>query len=183
MGKYENGAGRNLWSQRNLLVLSCILLAAALVILAVSLGIMLGQEPAPEGQTGQQIGKLTIESIEEQGDKMVVTTSYCQVKYPYAFSDLIQVEAVNDAQGARLVFFATIEGTRADLYSLCFGETDNILLGTLKVGGNTVTVSTELFQAGQGLDKDLQYVFVAAQETFNDVAASLSENGNFTPAN
>lgn len=183
MGKYEQGAGGHLRSQRNLLVLSCVLLAVALAVLGVSLGIMMGQESEPEGQEGQQIEKLVIESVEEQGDQMVVSTSYCQVKYPYAFSDLIQVEAVNHEGGARLVFFATIEGQRADLYALCFGEAGNVPMGTLKIGENTLAVSTKLFQAEQGLDKDLQYVFVAAQETFNDVAASLRENEKFTPAN
>lgn len=183
MGKYEKGAGRNLWSPRKLLVLSCVLLAVALAILAVSLGIMMGQESAPGGQAGQQIGKLVIESVEEQGDQMVVSTSYCQVKYPYAFSDLIQVEAVNEEKGAALVFFSVIEGVRTDLYTISFGGTADIQLGTLKVGADTVAVRAQICKADEKLDQELQYVFVAAQETFNDVVASLSENSSFTPVN
>lgn len=127
--------------------------------------------------------ELTVLSTEEQGDMMVVTTSFGQVKYPFAFGDLIQVKAVTDGGVAALEFSALISGEEYPAYAIRFGSGEGIVLGTLEVPGEAEVrmVSAEIYPADAALG-DKANTFYAVQESFNDVVASLSENQGFVKA-
>ena len=135
-------------------------------------------------ETQPAAAQLIVEGIEEQGEMMVVNTTFCQVKYPFAFADLIQATAVQNGDVASLEFCVLIAGQEYPIFTLHFGGSDGILLGTLAVADEAEarTVYAELFQADvTALDANAS-TFYAAQECFNDVVISLGENANFAAA-
>lgn len=147
----------------------------------------------PEAQTGQTVAvtetqsaavQLSVEAVEEQGDMVTVKTTFCQIKYPLAFADLVQVNAVDHGEMATLDFYAMIAGQEHPLFTLYFGGSEGILLGELEVSDEAEArmVYAELFQADtSALDNNVS-TFYAAQECFNDVVSSLAENPLFAAA-
>lgn len=127
---------------------------------------------------------LTVETLEEQGDMMVVTTSFGQVKYPYAFGDMLQVTAEDKGDVAELVFSALISGEEYHVFTVRFGSEEGIVLGTMAIEGEAEprTVSAEFASVDGAALGDRANAYYAVQECFNDVAASLQENAGFTPA-
>lgn len=140
-----------------------------------------GTESTPDVQTG--IGdQLEIQRIEEQGDVVVVTTNYCRVTYPYAFSDLVQVEQINSDEKVALRFYAVVSGKRMELYELVFGGEGSAPLGMLILNGKALPLTANFYKPAADISENDRIAFVAAQETFNDVALSLEDNAHFTPA-
>ena len=164
------------------------LLAVVLVLLIVLVaGLDNGKlsaetEREPGQATSEPVsGGLEVLSIQEQDAQVIVTTSYCVVKYPYAFSDLVQVETINQDEKASLRFYTVLDETKLYLYELVFDGTGSIPLGTITVGQKVMGVSAVIHQPGATLEGDVRVAFVAAQETFNDVVLSLKDNSNYVP--
>lgn len=128
--------------------------------------------------------KLAIDVIEEQGDMMVVETTYCQLKYPFAFGDLIEVECINSGDTEALVFSVKLDLSSYRMFTITFGQTEGILLGTLLTPNaeEPVPVYADLGQIDENLPENFVNTFYAAQESFNDVIGALMENENFTAA-
>ena len=142
-----------------------------------------GQTPSTQpSETGEN--HWTIYSISEQGSQVVVTTNFCQLKYPYAFSDLIKVEAITEGNTMSLQFSAIIDGESHKLYVLTLGGQGDLFVCSLTVtpGQAPIRVHGTLYQPGPELSEDGRFAFVAAQETFHDVVVSLQENMSFMPA-
>lgn len=193
MGKYDK---KKAVKQRKMLT-AAIAVASAILVLLIAVLLILGRDKAPEevvpGTTTEapvteirsNVKAMLVESIQEEGDTVIVQTTYGTVKYPYAFSDLVIVEAQTFENHAVLEFKAELDGTEYKLYTLTFaldrGE-EGIPVGELPVDGKTYVV-TALFHDVTGLDDDNMVTFYAVQETFNDVVNSLSENEGFTAAN
>lgn len=139
-------------------------------------------ESTPNNPT-ENTQQLEILRIEEQGESVVVITNLCRVKYPYAFSDLIQVEQINSDEKVALRFYAVINGKRAELYELAFGGQGNLQVGALMRPNvaEPMLVYAEIFAAPSDLKEDERIAFIAAQETFNDVVNSLQDNEMFVP--
>lgn len=187
MGKYSKK--KKATKQRKVLTIACVAASAVLVLLIVVLA-CLNQGKGPEnvgpganedtmaGATSS-VKELLVESVTEQGDAVIVVTTYGTVKYPYAFSDLISVEAETFADHAALDFLAEIEGEKHKLYTLTFHVEEGMVVGTLEIDGETYLVTAQ-FHGAAGLSDDSMVTFYAAQETFNDVVNSLSDNEGFT---
>ena len=126
---------------------------------------------------------LSLVALEEQGEDMRVSTSWCDVKYPTAFADVIRVEAVSENNVAELRFHAVIQGAEYAAFSLVFGGEGDMPVGALVLpNGETVTVGVRMHPTPEELDENNQITFFATQEMFNDVEASLRENTGYTPA-
>lgn len=191
MGKYSKKVSK----QRKVLTAVIAALSAVLVLLIIVL-MCLGRGEEPEkvepgttegtmastvAEEVSKVKELLVESVTERDDAMLVVTTYGTVKYPYAFSDLMTVEAETFEDYAVLEFGATIGGTVHKLYTLIFNGEEGIPVGTLLVDGETYVV-TALFHDVSGIGDDGMVTFYATQETFNDVVNSLSENQGFTAA-
>lgn len=192
MGKYEAKNGKNN-SQANiklLLAVCCVIILGLIIAVVCILGGQGRNEPpagetqGTQGATQSEMKKLTVHSTEEQGDTVLVDTSYGLLKYPYAFSDLIRIEAVNYQDLAALEFTADINKTAVKLFTVWFNGTEGIPVGTLKLEGEEepVSVTVVFFEMEEGLDEDGRTTFNALQEVFNDIAVSLAENEGFTEA-
>ena len=190
MGKYSK---KKAAKQRKMLT-AAIAVASAVLVLLIAVLVILGRDQAPEevvpGTTTEapvteinsNMKPLLVENVKEQGDTVTVETTYGTVKYPYAFSDLVIVEAQTFENHAVLEFKAELGGTECKLYTLTFAlarDEEGIPVGKLKVDGETYVV-TAMFHDVTGLDDDNLVTFSAVQETFNDVVNSLSDNEGFT---
>lgn len=155
-------------------VIVCVVIAAFFIIGTLKNG---GSQSAYG-----DIGKLIINSEERQDEYVAVDTSYGSFKYPYAFSDLIHIDPVNDGEYSVLEFTAEINGITAKLFSFYFNYSDiGTDVGTVKLsGGQNVNVSVEFYDPVEGLAGDDLTTFYAVKETFNDVLVSFAENDNFT---
>ena len=198
MGKYS----KKVMSQRKVLTTVSIVLSVILVLLIILL-VGLNREQTPEvsvpdtteatvetpteeatEEITQEVSKtkeLVVESVTEQEETVIVDTTYVTVKYPYAFSDLMSVEAETFEDHAALEFGAVIAETTYKAYTLYFDGEEGMPVGTLQLDGETYVVTAQ-FHEVSGVGKDDMTTFYAAQETFNDVVNSLSENEGFTAA-
>ena len=118
----------------------------------------------------------------ENGDMIELVTTYCTLRFPYAFSDLV-VQEITDQDGRIAIdFYAALGGERYPVYTVLFSGGGNIPLGTLQVDDVTFEVSANFHEDTANLQGDDMVSFCAAQETFNDIWASLEANENFTSA-
>lgn len=131
-----------------------------------------------KAQTG-----LEVLSREEQGDVVVVTTSYGTLRFPFAFADLIRIYPETEGEISSLTFVAEISGKEHSLFALFFGgEEGAIPLGTLTVDGVEKKVFAAISAPDEAALGEGMSTFLAAQESFNDVVVSLGENPNFKAA-
>lgn len=202
MGKYEKKV-ENKKKQENsplakvLLSVCVFLLVGALVVLLFFMGQRQNTDAPNTGTTEQTGGtqqttqpmktalqELIVHSVEQQNDMMIVDTSYCVLKYPFAFSDLIRIQPQMEEDRAALEFAILIDEKTYAVFTLYFGGSDGVLMGTLAVDGSDepVNVYAVIHEAEESLPEGSRSSFLAAQEVINDVAASLAENTNFSPA-
>lgn len=116
--------------------------------------------------------------VEQKEDIMVVTTGYCVVEYPFAFSEIIQVTLTATNTGAALEFTASIRGQTAPLYTLWLNTDQGIPYGTVTTNGYSSSVHVETY-APTGLTEENLVTFNAAQETINEVLQSLERRNAF----
>lgn len=190
MGRYD----KNVSAQRKVLTVACAVLGVVLTLLIMML-VRLNADKVPESQGSgttadtvpatteavYQLKELLVESVTEQEHDVLVVTTYGTVRYSYAFSDLIIVEAENFVDHVELKFGATIDDEVRNLYTLIFDGEEGIPIGTLQVDDDTYAVTAQ-FHDVSGISEDGMVTFYAVQETFNDVVNSLSENEGFTAA-
>ena len=171
MGKYSK---KNSFQLKGRLL---VWVVPAVVVVLVLCGIIIGRAAGD----GSPVRELVVESVTEQEDAMLVTTTYGTVKYPFAFSDIISVEAETFEDYAVLSFSTMIDGAEVKLYALQFNGTEGTPVGTLKVDGEKYVVTSQFYEANNISDNSMA-TFYATQETINDVLRSLSENEGFTAA-
>ena len=181
-------------NKRRLALLLALVLCAAMIFAAC--GGQTQEQPAVEQtqpveteqpvktepqQTTPRLTPLQVESITQQETMMLVKTNYCTVKYPYAFSDLIMVEAMQEQNCQVLLFCIMLEDVEYPLFALRFGDAEGIHVGSLKLPetGVTVGVWAQLYEADKLVKQNNTYI--AAQECVNDVITALEEDPNFTP--
>ena len=183
-GKKENAGGEK--------SLFWLLPGGAVLAVLIVVGILVGggvlspdqTQPSKEASTPAARPVLTVDSVAEQGDQMVVSSSYVTVQYPFAFSDLIKVTAVDTDERVQLEFKAVLEGKEYPMFALGFGGSEGTLLGTVDVDKTAMDVPVCLifYSEDPDMDPGSRSSFYAAQESVNDVVASLTENEGFTPA-
>ena len=135
-----------------------------------------------EDQTAPPLLELSLESIEQDAQTMAVKTSYCVLRYPFAFSDIIRVEVAEQMGRGALVFYANLNNTDWPMFSLSFDDAGGLPVGTLPLSdGTTVSVKAQIFETDEAMDPDMRQTFYAAQECINDVISSLTDTEGFVP--
>lgn len=168
---------KNFTLPRQVLPIVTVVLGAALLIAVVCLS----KDKMPGDSTGiihSEVKELLVQNVTKQDNMVLVETTYGTVRYPFAFSDIMSVEAENHGNYAALEFSAMIDGETYKLYTLYFNSEDGVPVGTLRYDSETYVVTAE-FHDASGISDLNMVTFYAAQETFNDVINSLSENENF----
>lgn len=165
-----------------LIIAGCVIGAAALVIAACLVfgGTNQPGEQAPE--TRGAMPELTVGQASRSGQSWVVETSYLDVAYPYAFSDYIVVQAVNEKNAVALDFLVKTSTMEEKLYTIWFNQEAGEKVGTFdpRDGQGSVAVSVSFYSLPAGLSEDDKATFKATQETVNDVLASMKEDPAFS---
>ena len=167
----------------------CAMMAIAIIIMGIKVAKLSKQSASVEKSETenheQQLEpttqpELIVNSMQEQGDTVVVETSYVNVKYSAEFADVINVSVVKKNNCFGLAFVFESDDVRAPLYTIMFNADEGNVVGTLKLNNqtNNVNVSAILYEP-MDLNEVYQTTFYAAQETFNDVIVSLEENENY----
>ena len=189
MGKYNK-------KKRVLLLWLAIMTAAAMALAGCSSDKMTGDGSQKDQlqqtqSSGEEAGVptdpagqgLILESVAQEEDRMVVTTSYGRLYFPFAFSDVIRVCTAEQTEPETLLFSAYLEETEYPLFSIVFGSAEGIPVGTLTPeDGTALSVTAHIFSADEGMEPGMQQTFYAAQESVNDVIGSLADIEGFVPA-
>ena len=172
-------------SDKQKTVIISVLIACALVITGIIAGFALGSSSVKydnpdDAQTNLSSEKeeLSIMSVTEDGDWVTVKTSYITLRYPFAFSDIIEVEAFNENSASQLRFYSEMDGKKILNYVIHFNDNEGTPCGTLDLK-KEIPVSAEFKAPPKKLSKDWYSTFYAVQETFNDVLKSMSEDKAF----
>lgn len=184
MQKFKSIGNRNLLIT---LIPILTLVLAALIILIVL--VVRGDKQAPDTvQTGDvqmestQLSDDEFEAAsqnEQDGTNVVVQTAYCDLKYPFAMSDVVQVERDQRADVEILDFMFVCDEIRTPLFTLSFGNTENDLIGTITMPtGDSVDVHLTTYDMPESLQdkQDAAGAYFAALEILNDILDSLNEN-------
>lgn len=122
-----------------------------------------------------------IESINEESEWVTFCTTFGSFRYPYAFSDLIVVEAQGYNDYCELKFSFRNQNEIVSIYTMRFNSKVGSMCGTLTVPNSdlSVPVSVMFSELPKDFSEDEKRSFYATQETFNDVVFSWDENNNF----
>lgn len=159
--------------------------AVAVVVLIAVIWLLAGSgDELPQGYDPDRgpLRELTVNAQTRDAERLVIDTSYMQLEYPYAFSDLIQVEALNQGNQTGLAFTAKIAGADRKLYTLWFNGRDGEKVGAydLRDGEKPVIVTLTFYTPAAELQGDDRITFFATQETVNDVMAAMKRDSHFT---
>lgn len=161
----------------------CSVLLVALLIVAVSRsGNQTGnQDSHPDGDGA--LPALEVLEINSDNDPAVIRTSYVDLEFSYAFSDLLQVRAVDGKDVKSLYFYTVLDGAEYGVFYVIFGGTEGIRLGDLKVPNHSTTlpVFAQVLESGDTLTGEMLITYQAVRDCFNDVVVSLSKNEGYTP--
>lgn len=176
-------AQRRRKKQNTMLIWVAVAAAVVLIGLVCLLLIPKGeQKPVAYDPNRAPLKPLTVGEYTRNGETLVVDTSYMDVEFPYAFSDLIRVEAVGQGNQTGLAFSATIAGESRELYTLWFNGKDGQTVGIFdpEDGAGAVVVTLVFYNVDAQLQDDDRTTFFATQETVNDVLASMKKHNKFT---
>ncbi len=163
------------------------LLAIVMVVAGVAAGYGLGRSSVYEAtdvsadtqNVQSENNGLSIMSLKEDGEWIVLNTSFLTLRYPFAFSDIIEAEAYNDESGSQLRFYSVLDEKKVLNFIIHFNSNEGVLCGTLKLEQD-IPVTVEFEEFPKKLSDDWQSTFYAVQETFNDVLDSMKDNDNFS---
>lgn len=152
-----------------------------------------GESGKPEVSTtpgtvveASEIPELKYISTEESGENVILETTYCTLKYPKMFVEMIETEVYfGDGTGCIMVF-AKLNNNSVPAFTILFNSNEGIDVGTLKLDGvdAPLRVSVNFHDSNaEGLSGGDLEGFYAVSEAFNDVVVSLAENPGFTSAN
>lgn len=126
------------------------------------------------------VDELVIHSTREEGEWVWVSTSYGDFRYPYAFAELVAVEAKTEADRVALLFSACINGKNEPAYTLWIHKGVGTPAGLLAVQDRQVMTYVQFHSPDSSLGAEDMVAFYAAQETLNDVLQSMVDAGILT---
>ena len=178
---------RKYWKTRKNLLIACGILSMVLLVLICVVAAMIRLPKGPNGVKPTQmqatlatVQQLEILSTEEKDGLVKVSTSYADFSYPAEFAELIHIEIENHGKYATIHFTTTIGGEEKDIYTFYFNREAEFKVGVLQMAGESCVVNAVVYEPDGIAEEDL-LSYYAAQETFNDVMMSLSENKGFVP--
>ncbi len=166
----------------------CVILLSVLLIAIILIARNVGGEAPSEGSDAvtttdsyrepAELPLLSIESIMKEGEAIGVYTSYCNLKFPEQYADIIKVEAVNEGDYRALDFYIELDGAKETIYTILFGGGEGIEVCNLSLEGASepLRVGVIFYEPQGSYAEDRLSVYYSAADTFNEVASSLEDN-------
>lgn len=125
------------------------------------------------------------EETKAPAQDLVVDTPYCNLYYPAQWKDAVRYEAERTDAGYIAVFYGTVNGKDAELFTVYFAETseDSVPVGIYTAGDVAMDVSIsmpELPENNDWCEADRE-IFYALQEKVNYLIDKLKEDTAFEP--
>ena len=175
---------KNKLNKKQFMIAGCVIGAVALIVAACFL--FSDKSEQNDGAVVYDpnrgpLKELTVGELTRQGEITVGKTSYLEFEYPYAFSDLIGVTAINDDHQTALAFYAKLDGLDRPLYTIWFNGSKGQNVGAfdLQDGEKPVLVTVVFHKPAEELNQDWRTTFYATQETVNDVLVSIQKDPHF----
>lgn len=161
----------------------CSVLLVVLIIVAICRTANQGGDQGGRPSGNEALPALEITEINDREEPVIIHTSYADLEFPFAFSDLFHVRAVDGKDIKTLEFYTILDGAEYGLFDVIFGGTEGIRLGDLKVPGQSTTlpVFAVVHEAGQTLSGPQMTTYLAVRDCFHDVVVSLDKNEGYTP--
>ena len=164
--------------QRNLMIRILALTLMATMLLCAGCSHKSGPD-APAASDPEETTRPASENEDVQ-----IETSYADLEIPYAFSDLVSVERVEGENFDSYVFSANLEDRSVEVYAINFVRGEDAMpgeyFGTLKTADGDVQVTFTAADPDESLQGEDLEAFYSAQETINDVFASIQATEGFT---
>ena len=175
-----------------LIVFCCVLLLGALIGAGITK--LVYDDKAFDGQesnvsvdnknetTLSKHPNLNVLSKKEDGDLVIVNTTYGTFSYPFAFADILSFEVSTDGSVDKLNFYADLSERKYILFTINFGSSEGVFIGQVKIEGESTqtSVSVVFYDEPEGLNDDELTTYYAAKELFNDIEQSLMKNDNYS---
>ena len=154
-----------------------ILLAVTAVLVVTVVVTLTGFDPSQE-EIAEKLAVVPDDSVimstHEKDDRVIVSTVYGNLNYPFAYSDLLQIVPVTDEGGVALEFYGKLEHGNYLLYTLWLGKEQGKPVGTVfHRNGDAVNVYLEMAKKPWRTKHSDENSFYAAQETVNDILRSF----------
>lgn len=164
-----------------------LLVCAVLVVLSVVLTSVVTSKNASIENVSEKIVQeetnLKILSVIENNESISVETTYGSFNYPRAFMDVISVDTDVASGDECLKFMAQIDGDSIDVYTIYYNSSKGVLCGyQILPDDREVNVSVVFEEVPENISDEWKTTFYAAQETFNDVIVSMSQDSRFIAA-
>lgn len=195
MGKYEKNRSVRSWKKKKCIAIIVALLVCIILIVGLVKRLWnsegdsaLTLEPS-ENDTMEEITEdpgtshleFLIYSVEQEQDMMVVSTSYGQMRYPFAFSDLLMINPVNQMNNSSAEFCMRLNDQEYRAFEIIFNGEEGNLIGHIELEKDMPAepVYGVFYAPDESIAEGDLSTFYAVQEIFNDIVRSLGENENF----
>ena len=140
------------------------------------------QKPAPTPSEEPSSEEITL-PVPNNPD-MEIETPYCSLTIPFAFSELVSYTRTESDGIDSYTFSAALEDQTVPVYVIHFAKGEDAapgeLFGMLQTDDGTVRVLYEAYNPEDTIQGDDLESFYTAQETINDVFASVQAASGFT---
>ena len=184
----ENPKKHTAFDRRKILVIVLAVIFALLLVVAL----MLPDAPQNDGGATEAptsgatapaggMQELIIQSLKEEGDLVLISTTYGDFSYPFAYSDLLVIDTLTEKDHVALLFKVNLVDSIEPVFTLWINREQGTEAGALQVENRSYPLYVEIIPAREDLDPGCRQSFNAAQELLNDVLRSLEENGYYIP--
>lgn len=151
----------------------------ALLAIILLTGCVEAKEPHHNEDSNQVVIEQITEnlSVKKIGDEMAITTPYGDLKYPFAFSDIIHIEEEFTDEVQKIHFSVKTENFSHLIYTLTFGDEVGVLIG--HIGDKIVSINIVTDDVESSAEN--KKIFTDAQKTVGDIINSMYEWENYVP--
>lgn len=125
------------------------------------------------------------EETKDTTQDLVISTPYCDLYYPAQWKDAVRYEATVTEVGYIVVFYGTVNGKEAELFTIYFAESseDSVPIGIYTANNVSMDIAVSMPELLENSDwsEAERESFYALQEKINYLIDKLTEDKAFEP--
>lgn len=126
-------------------------------------------------------------NVVQEAEDIKIETPYGDLSFPYGFEEIVTWENETEGTADRFVFYAVLDSSKIKVYTISFSteatSDEGDLLGEIQESSGSLVYVYFLPEDGivnDEMSNDQKNTVYAAQETVNDVIASMSSIPGYT---